>query len=189
MAYLDRERRVIVLYPHKTGTTTLRNILLANGRIPAVKYQGINNHPKLDTLKSDYPDIHDFYEYDVYAFYREPIERFLSFVSYNYQQFPLMEPYTNVHNYIEKYGYFAPLTRWLKHDKVEVKLLNYHNYEPEMRKLLGILGLPTDVEIPRMNASGNKRTIKDLDESEIAKLKEIYYAEDYEFLASRGITF
>lgn len=185
MAYVDTQREVAVLFPHKTGTHTLRTILKDHGKIPYVKQFGVWSHPTLDYLRAEYPKI---YSYDVYAFYREPVERFMSFVAYNYRQFPLMEPYTNAITYIEKYGAFAPQTRWLTHHTADIQLLDFRKFDSEVRKLLNRLGLPTDIEIPKLNASDNRKQVKDMAADEIAAIKDIM-KEEVDFFESKRIKF
>jgi hypothetical protein len=188
MSYINTEKRVVILFPHKTGTHTLRQILQDAGANPEPRYSDVNNHPTLDHLKSINPQIPDLYEYEVYAFYREPVEKFLSFIAYNYRQHPLMEPYTNVFNYVEQYGYFAPQTRWLKHHTVDVNLLDFSKFEGEMRRLLVRIGITPNVAIPKLNASVGRKTPNDLTPEEIAYIKSMY-ADDYAFFESKGITF
>ena len=185
MAYVDTQREIAVLFPHKTGTHTLRTILKDHGKIPHVKLQGVWSHPTLNYLRVEYPKI---YSYDIYAFYREPVERFMSFVAYNYRQFPLMEPYTNALNYIEKYGAFAPQTRWLTHPTADIQLLDFRRFDSEMRNLLNRLGLPTDIEIPKLNASVNRKTVESLAPKEIKAIKSIM-KEEVDFFQSKGIKF
>jgi hypothetical protein len=184
MAYVDTQREIVVLFPHKTGTHTLRTILKDHGRIQHVKVQGWN-HPTLDHLRAKYPKI---YSYDVYAFYREPVEKFLSFVAFNYKELPSMTPYTNIHNYIEEYGFFAPQTRWLTHHTADIQLLDFRKFESETRNLLNRLGIPNTIEIPKLNASENRLKPSDLTQSEIDHIKG-FYEDDYAFFASKGITF
>jgi hypothetical protein len=185
MAYIDTEREIVVLFPHKTGTNTIRTILKDHGKIPYVKLHGVWSHPTLDYLKAEYPKI---YSYDVYAFYREPVERFMSFVAYNYRQFPLMEPFTTVHDYIGKYGFFAPQTRWLTHHTADIQLLDFRKFDSELRKLLNRLGLPTDIEIPKLNKSDNKKPVSELAPDEIEAIKEVM-KDEVDFFASKRIKF
>jgi len=185
--YIDQENRIVILYPHKTGTHTIRNILMDHGKIQAIRYFGDNNHPSLEQLRFARPDVPDILEYDVYAFYREPVEKFLSFMSHNYRHF-LMRPMNTVMNYVMEYGMFTPQVRWLKHDTVNINLLNYENFEPELRTVMNKIGIPETTPIPRLNASPNRKTPADLSSEEIAFIKDLY-KEDYDFFTSKGITF
>ena len=185
MAYVDTQREIAVLFPHKTGTHTLRTILKDHGRIQHVKLQGVWSHPHLDYLKAEYSNI---YSYDVYAFYREPVERFMSWIAYNYRKFPLMKPYTNVHDYIEEYGFFAPQTRWLTHHTADVQLLDFRKFDSELRKLLNRLGIPNNIDIPKLNKSDNKVAVESLTADEIQAIKTVM-KEEVDFFESKGITF
>ena len=190
MAYLDIERKVIILYTHKTGTNTLRHILRNHGRIDHVYLEGVNNHPSLDQIKYQYPEIgKQVYEYDVYAFYRNPIERHLSWMKYASIN-AIRDPNLTVMEWYDKYGFFVPQVRWIRHSTVEIKLLNYHDFDDEVRGVMEKIeiDIPLTETIPKHNASGNTRTEADLLPEEIEFLKEIL-KEDYDYLASRGITF
>ena len=99
-----------------------------------------------------------------------------------------MEPYTNIFNYYETYGYFAPQTRWLKHHTVEVKLMDFRNFESEVRTLFSKLDIPADTPIPKLNSGAKKLKPSDLTPEEIKFIKDLY-KDDYEFFASKGITF
>lgn len=186
--YIDKENRVVILYPHKTGTTTIRTILLNDNRIDTLRIRNDINHPSLDQLKVLRPDVPDIYEYEVFAFYREPVEKFMSFYAWNYMMFPLMNPCATVMEYVDKYGYFAHQTRWLKHDTVNIQLLDFANFESELRKVLAKIGIPLTTPIPKTNVSENQRRVSDLSAEEIAFIKNIY-KKDYEFFDSKGITF
>jgi hypothetical protein len=188
MAYICKETETIVLYPHKTGTHTLRNILKEHGRIDVIKYSAGNNHPSIDQLRVLRPDMGNPEKYDVYAFYREPIEKFLSFMAYNYRLNSLMTPTSSVMEYYEMFGHFAPQVRWLKHPTVDVQLLNFHDFENEMRRLFRRINIPVNTPIPKLNESPNRKKPSDLTAEEIAFIKDLY-KEDYEFFASKGITF
>jgi hypothetical protein len=82
----------------------------------------------------------------------------------------------------------VPQVRWLNPEEVKVNLLDYADFENEMRKVLRIVGIPDNIHIPRLNASDNRRTVNDLTPEEVTYIKE-FYKQDYEFFESRGITF
>lgn len=188
MSYVDVENRVVILYPHRTGTHTIRQVLKDSGKKTLPRYSDVGNHPTLDNIRMHNPHIKDIYDYDVYAFYREPVEKFMSFIAYNYKQYPLMTPYTNVFDYYSQYGYFAPQVRWLDHHATDIKLLDFSKFESELRKVFARIGIPIDTPIPRLNASDNRKTPADLTQEEIDFIKNLY-KEDYDFFRSRGIRF
>lgn len=188
MAYIDRQHEIIILYPHKTGTHTIRQLITDAGRVSGTTPEGHNtNHPTLEQVREWNPDITNIYDWDVYAFYREPVEKFLSFMAYKYLTYPELEQKNTVMEYVENYGYFAPQVRWLHHDKVEIKLLDYRRFEPQLRHVLMRVGIFPET-IPVLNASGNQLTPADLTTEEIDFIKGMYQ-EDYAFFASKGITF
>lgn len=191
MAYLDTERKVIILYTHKTGTNTLRHILRDHGRIDHVRLEGINNHPSLDQIRYQYPEIGEqAYEYEVYAFYRNPIERHLSWMKY-VSNSTYREPNLTMMQWYDKYGFFVPQVRWIRHSTVNINLLNYHDFDAEVRRVMGRIGIhiPLTETFQKHNASGNTRTEADLTPEEVSFLKDDILKEDYDYLASRGITF
>lgn len=189
MAYVDKNNKVIILYPHKTGTHTLRQILADQGRVTGVTPEDHKtNHPSLDQIIAWVPDLGDVHEYQVYAFYREPVEKFISWMAYKYGIYPEMEPTNTVMEFVSNYGYCVPQVRWLKHDTVNINLLDYRNFDFELRRVLGLCGIPTNVSIPVLNASSNKRDRSSFTTEELEYLRELFAA-DYEFFQSQGITF
>jgi hypothetical protein len=188
MAYVDTEHRVVILYPHKTGTHTLRKIITDNGRVANVRpvTRG-TNHATLNQVK-EWTSIPDVFEYEVFAFYREPIEKFLSFMAYNYRDNPTMEPVNTVMEYTEKHGYFVKQIRWLSHDIATINLLDYRHFDQELRRVLARVGIQHSDPIPRLNASNNRKKTSDLTTEEVEYIKDLY-KEDYEFFDSKGIKF
>ena len=75
--------------------------------------------------------------------------------------------------------------RWVD---VPVIPLNYHDYDNEVRRLFDELGLPQLDTIPKTNDSLTIPEIDVITPEDEAEIRE-YLQEDYEFLASRGITF
>lgn len=188
MAYVDSEHKTILLFAQKTGTHTLRQILVDYGKRAVVNDPAVNEHPSLVNFLEDKPFIQaEINQYTVYAFYRNPIEKFLSFVAWHTKNYGI-PVYPTVMDYYEEQGYFAPQVRWLKSDLTEIQLLDYANFESEVRKILPSLGIPADATIPTINASGNERKPSDCSTEEIAFLRELY-KDDYEFFASKGIVF
>jgi hypothetical protein len=187
MAYVDRQHEIIILYPHKTGTHTIRQIITDAGREAGTTPEGhFTNHPSLEQVKEWNPDITNIYDWDVYAFYRDPIEKFLSFMEYKY----IKEPYHErvpILEYHQRLGSFVPQTRWIYHPRVQVKLLDFRRFEDQLRHVLKRVGIFPET-IPVLNASGNSITPADLTTEETEHLK-LVYKKDYDYLASRGITF
>ena len=80
---------------------------------------------------------------------------------------------------------FRPHTFYLT-DKVT--LLNFDDFENNVKMLLEAFGQDINTPIPRYNNTNSANYLSDLTEEQITKIKEIY-AHDYEFFESRNITF
>lgn len=188
MAYVDRQHEIIILYPHKTGTHSIRQVIEDVGRASSTTPpERGTNHPSLEQVKTWNPDITNIYDWDVYAFYREPCERFLSWMAYKHDMYPEYPPTSSVMEFMEKHGSCVPQVRWLKHPVVKVKLLDFRRFNAELRRVLGRVGINPQT-IPVLNSSSNQRTPLDMSPEEVAAVKD-FFAEDYEFFASHNITF
>src|SRR5512133_3942063 len=95
MAFVDSQRHRILLLPHKTGTTSIRQIIIDQNRASEIKKARKSNHPNLEQLARHNPDI-PIDEFVVYSFYRDPIDKFLSFMAYNYTNHPELTPATTI---------------------------------------------------------------------------------------------
>lgn len=187
MAYVDTQHEIIILYPYKTGTHSIRQIMTDNGRSPNGSPPEGTQHPSLEQLKLRRPDITNIYDWDVYAFYREPVDRFISWMAYKHKIYPEFAPTNTVMEFIGAHGIIPTQTRWLKHDIVNIKLLDFRNFEAELRRVLRRVGISPQT-IPVLNESPNRRTPSELSAEEIATVKD-FFKEDYDFFASKGITF
>jgi hypothetical protein len=78
-----------------------------------------------------------------------------------------------------------PQTRWLVPG---IKLLDFRDFEAELIRLATSWGFEAPAEVPHCNESPSKFCVDDLSPEFIERIKQ-YYAADYEFFASRGITF
>lgn len=150
-------------------------------------------------------------EYRVFSFYRCPIERFVSACNYivsewhciwgNYPISPetmakaqaeirelTPEDILDVLIRVSR-GPVLELARcqieWLG---PEVQLLDFRDFDAELVRLATSLGLEAPTEVPRQNESAPKFCVNDLSPEAIERIKQ-YYAPDYDFFASRGITF
>ena len=89
-------------------------------------------------------------------------------------------------NMIQSYNIlFKKQTYWL--DSADVCLLNYHDYDNEVRKLMVQFDY-YDFDIPRLNESVKISEYDQINNDTIIKIKDLYQ-EDYDFFASKGITF
>jgi hypothetical protein len=188
MAYVDTQHEIIILYPYKTGTHTIRKLIEDSGRASGTTPpERKSNHPTLEQVKEWRPEITNIYDWDVYSFYREPCERMLSWMAYKHDRYPELEPTSTVMEFMEKHGSCRPQTAWLKHPVVNVKLLDFRNFNAELRRVLGRVGINPQT-IPVLNTSSNTRKPVDMSAEEVDVVKD-FFKEDYEFFYSRGITF
>jgi hypothetical protein len=67
-------------------------------------------------------------------------------------------------------------------------LFDYDNYESNVKKLLNIIGLDSNVELKKLNASNSQRVYDSITTDEKKMILE-YYEPDYEYFASRNIYF
>jgi hypothetical protein len=86
------------------------------------------------------------------------------------------------------YGVFYKQINWLNHPNIN--LLDYRNFQEESNTLFSMFRL-TKPELPKINESIRFKTdpnIENLSSEEISQIKDIY-KDDYDFFASRGISF
>jgi hypothetical protein len=92
----DPEKKLIVLLPPKTGSTSLRSLFLslvpASDRFPLITWPAtsssaaiVNGHIRYNQILHVFPHI-NLDEYTIYAFYREPVARFMSAFKYLQQR-------------------------------------------------------------------------------------------------------
>lgn len=90
------------------------------------------------------------------------------------------------HLHLSKSPTFKKQIHWLDHP-INITYLNYHDYDNEVRRLLNEFDLPIK-DIPRYNQSVSVPNTDVLTDNDVMYLRE-YYREDYDFFASKGITF
>lgn len=195
------ENKIAVLLQPKTGTSTLRT-LLSKYDVGGVGVHDVYN----DSLDG----------YKVYCFYRDPVERCLSALKQTVQS--LLVSAKNEHlaqrlfgdqppvidgqlgrialpsvilNYIPNpklaqnvFDGVRPQTMWLDHENVIP--LDYNNFSEHADMLCGLFGVPYDPTIEE-RVSEAKWDIDELSQEEIDYIKQ-YYAEDYAFFTSKGLS-
>lgn len=150
-------------------------------------------------------------EYEFFSFYRCPIERFVSACNfavsewnYIWGDYPVspetmakaqaeiqeltLENLLNVLISVRRGPILAlarPQTMWFAPD---VKLLDFRDFDAELIRLATLWGLEAPTEVLHVNESPPKFCVDDLSPEVIERIKE-YYASDYDFFASRGVTF
>lgn len=150
-------------------------------------------------------------DYQFFAFYRCPVERFVSACNFIVSEwhciwgnYPI-SPETMAKAQAEireltpedildalirlKRGPVLDLARvqtmWFTPD---IKLLDFRDFDAELIRLVTSWGLDAPTEVLRINESPPKFCVDDLSPEFIERIKQ-YYAPDYDFFASRGITF
>ena len=150
-------------------------------------------------------------EYEFLSFYRCPVERFVSacnFIAsewhYIWGNYPInpetmakaqaeiqeltLEDLLEVLIRVQRGPVLAlarPQTKWFA---PEVQLLDFRDFDAELVRLATSWGFEAPAEVPHLNESPSKFDVNDLSPEFIERIKQ-YYAADYEFFASRGITF
>lgn len=206
----------------KTGTTTLYDIFKDK---PYVDY-AVQDHLDYRDLKVKYPDADNI---ALYAFYRNPVDRFISAYSfamenrsfilasrmYNYYIDPehvnafntntglndeqmdrvralsIKEIFTHkdfkliMSLLFDISPVFLPQVNWLDYEGMN--LLNFEHFEDEVKKLLTLYD-DSDIvpEIPKLNAV--EPAYRNLTQEETDLIKSLY-ERDYQFFASKNITF
>lgn len=201
------KRKISVVLNPKTGTTTLCNIF-KNLEVD----ECLHDHKTLDK---------NLVDHQVFSFYRDPVDRFLSSARYYKRRYYVnlihaiygnkikiscltTTPYDlledDIKRAIESISirdilesncmnsnelFFKPQTSWLDHPNTV--LLNYHEYESEVMRLLSYFDY-YNFDIPRLNESIKLPQYDQVDTNTIAKIQDLYRT-DYDFFASKGITF
>ena len=238
----DPEKKVILLLPPKTGSTSLRSLFgsmliqrqtywpktivatsLPDGPPSIQTAVMIRAHVRYEDISQILPDI-NLDEYIVYSFYREPVARFMS--TFKYMQHQILtdlnvkaqngdtehlklvykalyndeditrDPHSitvdNIISTIDKNILNAPILDLFLSQTLyltdKVTLLNFDDFESNIKMLLEAFGQDINTPIPRHNDTNSADYLSDLTEEQITKIKQIY-AVDYEFFESRNITF
>jgi hypothetical protein len=82
---------------------------------------------------------------------------------------------------------FIPQTFWLDHSNIDITYLNFHNFESETRKLAAEFGVTLD-EVPHKNPTIPIENEIPITQEDIDLIKQ-HYQRDYDFFASKNITF
>lgn len=169
----NKERKIaMVLVPRCGSTTALLTFNQYGFRytagVPVEINEGNLRHLTYEECVKKYKNLEN---YEVYGFFRDPLERFLSAMALhgckNFKDF----------NEIENSILFKQQTHWLGNTKINT--LDFNKYDSEVRKLLG---LGDKIKISRLNSRVNKLEVTD----EIKQFVCKKYADDYEFGRSKG---
>ena len=128
----NKEKKICLFQPPRTGTTTARNFLMLNGWNVVMPFHGTP-----DELITKYPNIK---QYKMYCFFRNPLDRFLSCVAYCEE----IEKVKFSKDIVDEFDWlFKPQSCWANFNGMN--LLNFEKYEDEIRILSG---LKNDIKYP-----------------------------------------
>jgi hypothetical protein len=175
-----KERQIGIFLVPKTGTTTLYSLFR---NIPVFH----KDHSHTNFLQSrNNVDIPNFDSYKFYAFYRDPIERFVSCVD---ETLKLRNVDITISKFISdckdrmhilSVGYM-PQTYWFDHE-INLTLLDYAKYEENVKFLLNLFDV-NNIQVPKLNVAKDKRELTEQDRVNIREM----YSSDYGFFERRGI--
>jgi hypothetical protein len=77
---------------------------------------------------------------------------------------------------------------WLNQPSINLILLNFHDHDAEMRRLLTAFGANPDRVLPNENEQPKRPDIDILSPEDAAEIRA-FYQDDYDFFTSKGITF
>jgi len=220
---LDHSRKMGVFFVPKTGSATVCSLFKDYSLD-----ENIHNHKDLSRVIRKNPDI-DFSTYQFWAFYRDPVDRFLSALVYQRRapnfstrflhyflgdqaldisclavnsysgwssdQQAMLESVSLqdflTSNFITDADpiLFKNQIDWLNYSNVT--LLNYGNFASEIQVLATAWGIAVPDPLPNINTSvklPTDPTAATLDPATLQQIKDLYRA-DYQFFASKGISF
>jgi hypothetical protein len=181
-----RKYKIAILCTIKTGTTVLRYIFTNPDAAAATDLFEFRHHWTIPQFKDRNPEIaNEIDSYELYGFYRDPVERFVSFVNYNIRKYPDTIPADiSYQEFVSEQGMLQHQAKWL--DYPNMNLLDYRKFDFEVLKLMERCNLPMEA-IPKLNVSVGGRTVADLSKKDYDFIKSCC-ARDYAFLASKGIS-
>lgn len=187
----NKEKRLCFFTPTKNGTHTLHKFLRTMG------WYTINpfNHAYPEVLIKKFPNL---VNYKTFAFLRNPLERFESFVLFfkqkRQEELQWVFDEIGITKSIQDFSYedmidligklpnrfdvfYAPQSKWMTFQTTEI--LDFDNFESELRRIAGV----TDMPVPRENATTDwgKSVITD----KVRAFVREYYAADYALAQER----
>jgi len=175
--------RIAILCVVKNGTTVLRDVFGNDAR-------DFQHHWNIPQFKENNPELaNEIDSYELYGFYRNPVERFISFINYNIRKYPeLITPEVLeaglYHGFVQEHGNILPQCHWL--DYPNVQLLDFRNFDSLVMDLAKKCNL-TVTEVPKLNVSSGGLIAAELSAEDRDFIKSCC-ARDYEFFNSRGIS-
>jgi hypothetical protein len=208
MIIFDAPKAVLLLNP-KTGTRSVvdyfHRVQFHGGKVRIAA----RGHVPYRAVHSQFGEGGDGYEF--FSFYRCPIERFISVCNYVVGEWDLLwgnyplspETMAKAKAEIQELTPEDLLNSLAHSDRgpvldvarlqtefltPEVQLLDFRDFDSELIRLTTSLGVDALPEVLCLNKSSPKFRADDLSPELIERIKQ-HYAADYEFFASRGITF
>jgi hypothetical protein len=203
----NKTSKVAIILPPKTGTRTIINIAQKDLYSDNIVWSD-EQHLKYKDIPTDFREISK-----LYAFYRCPVDRFLSNYAYSVhiwaltaEVIPFCSSQINAIKNISIEDYLslleaqdfngsatlltldlaAPQVAWLNVDGIE--LLNFKNFEEELTKIsVELYGQPIS-EVPVFNTSTGSTYYSSLTADSINRIKNLY-SQDYSFFSNNNITF
>lgn len=189
--YYDTQRKLVFAMPPRTGTTMLGRLL---------KEWGLRFYATTAHEKPSNQNIEGFETFQVYGFFRDPLDRFLSLLRFmqkksdewqvirdsmglsaeqiqamNYDQ--LLDEFPKYENAIDIY--FKPQFYWLE----SAELLDFNNYTTETLRVARMLG-QTKVYVGIVNETDNPGVAPS---QKVIDFVQSYYVDDYRLGRERGL--
>jgi len=188
---LCKSLKILVLLNPKTGSQSLRQLMVylnSTRSIFTVSEIGLRNS-RMSRFSAYFPN-EDLTGYRIFAFYRDPLERFLSGMEHHQTKFPVEFPRTmSVSEYLNACGGFTPQVLHLNPEGYTLELFNFEDFNNEVVRMAAEFGYTINAaQVPKINESANRKRRSDLTAQEIQLIRNHYDA-DYQFFASKGITF
>ena len=193
-------KKVAILFNPRTGSHTHHEMLWRNREIlyvpddpkfpQHVSFEDNHIHTGFGGLALMYRNL-DMSGYRVFAFYRDPADRFLSALNYFVKQFPQYNFHDNMspRAFYERDDIFKKQVNIIQSpwDEIQIELFNFHDFVNETIRMFCEIGITiTPDDIPANMVLGKSgRELTDKDRVQIRK----YWHEDYEFFEEREIVF
>lgn len=185
------ERKLAFAMPPRTGTTTFSRLL---------KEWGFQEHQYQRHLKPKEVTIDGFEKYQLYGFFRDPLERFLSLLRYMQLMYSYWDQVKSKLGYTESQWqslsydelidlfpsyekilpfYFDPQVTWLE----TANVLDFRNYDLEVLKIAKLL------EIKKVTIAVHNHTELSAEKpsQKVIDFVKNYYDADYRFGAEKGM--
>ena len=169
-----RHRKIVFFFASRTGGTSLVYLLNSWG-VPSINIPSFSGEYIRHLIPKEAETyIPDLKNYTRYCFFRNPTERFISACKFYRQTYDFDLTADAV---VSNFDYYKEQPTFFKQINYfdNVQLLDFENYEDEIRKI-GLLFGKENFKISKINVSGPKRL--QISNAVLDFIKD-YYAEDY----------